>query len=367
MSTADYYLPYQPSLASATNTRVDSACKHHHQCRVSTEDIQRLMNPMDNPDKILREKYKYCVHKDEFVVSIGRPWCKELAIRKNNNAYPRVISSLGDMDGSDERSVTYQKMVNYMYHFCKSLKDKEDIVNIFKDKKVVVPIEFVTPGTRASQFFGYFKIKPNPAPVPGSPRISNVELEEDTASILPLMHDFTSMGYAQTLGWAHANSGDTMTTVMIGGCRTVMNGDFEIQTNDIIQWYWPFELECFTPRGHRKKIAGNINPVAHLFNMKPSLAIKDIFNVAGGGGGAGGNPNNDQSWSLPKDAKGREEFHTQIFGQTKRHPKVVARIKPYFEDQEYPRLHDRMRVFAVAISSARPHEMVDIKICRQSM
>ena len=32
-------LPYQPSLASATNTRVDSACKHIQQCRVSTDDL----------------------------------------------------------------------------------------------------------------------------------------------------------------------------------------------------------------------------------------------------------------------------------------------------------------------------------------
>lgn len=360
MSTSDYYLPYQPSLASATNTRVDSACKHHHQCRVSTEDIQRLMNQADNPDKILREKYKYCVHKDEMVVSIGRPWCKELAIRKNNNAYPRVISSLGDMDGSDERSVTYQKMVNYMYHFCKSLKDKESIVNMFKDRMCVVPRALTQAGQPGNHLFGYFKIKPNIQGIPNNPDLVKVELEEDTASILPLMHDFMSMGFAQTLGWAHANSGDTMTTVMIGGCRTVMNGDFEIQTNDMIQWYWPFELECFTPRGHRKKIEGSITHVVPELNLKPSTTITtDLMQ--------GNAPGPSGAWSLPKDAKGREDFHTQIFGQTKKHPKVVARIKPYFEDQEYPRLYDRMRVFAVAISSARPHEMVDIKICRQSM
>jgi hypothetical protein len=36
-------------------------------------------------------------------------------------------------------------------------------------------------------------------------------------------------------------------------------------------------------------------------------------------------------------------------------------------DDEQPRLYDWQRVFGIAISSARPNEMVDIKICRQSM
>lgn len=38
-------LPYQPSLASATNTRVDSACKHIQQCRVSTDDMMQVCSP----------------------------------------------------------------------------------------------------------------------------------------------------------------------------------------------------------------------------------------------------------------------------------------------------------------------------------
>ena len=46
--------------------------------------------------------------------------------------------------------------------------------------------------------------------------------------------------------------------------------------------------------------------------------------------------------------------------------KHVARIKPYVRDGQ-PRLYDWVRVFAVAITSAKPNEMVDIKISRQSM
>jgi hypothetical protein len=365
-SDGQYYLPYQPSLASATSTRVDSACKHHHQCRVSTEDIQRLMEKGEHPEKIIREKYKYCVHKDEMVVSVGRPWKKDLAIRKSNNAYPRVVSNLGDMDGSNPTSLLYQQMIMYMYHFCRSLRDKEEIIKMFQQKRARVPIQVMNEAVAINcNFFPMTDVTlraftDNPQVTHNAPFMFEIKSETDT--MLPLMHDFLAMGYAQTLGWAHANSGDTMTTVMIGGCRTVMNGDFEIMTGDIIQWYWPFERNCFHPNGWRKEIhpafngTMNLDPTKEYLYGSAVVAAPPIIAPIGA-----------ESWEMEKDAQGREAFHTQIFGQTKAHPKVVAKIKPYFEDPVDLRIYDRMRVFAVAISSARPHEMVDIKICRQSL
>jgi len=65
------------------------------------------------------------------------------------------------------------------------------------------------------------------------------------------MFEQKAVGYANTLGWAHPNTGDTMSTIMIGGLRTVMNGDFEVYTGDLLMWYWPFELDCFEPDGKR--------------------------------------------------------------------------------------------------------------------
>ena len=41
-------MPFQPSLASATNTRVDSACKHIQQCRVSTDDLLQYTQPKND-------------------------------------------------------------------------------------------------------------------------------------------------------------------------------------------------------------------------------------------------------------------------------------------------------------------------------
>jgi hypothetical protein len=74
MST--YLLPFQPSLAQGTNTRLDSACKHMQQCRISTDDMMRFVG--GDAEELQRNKYRYCVHKDELVVGVGRPWCARI-------------------------------------------------------------------------------------------------------------------------------------------------------------------------------------------------------------------------------------------------------------------------------------------------
>jgi hypothetical protein len=63
----------------------------------------------------------------------------------------------------------------------------------------------------------------------------------------------------------------------------------------------------------------------------------------------------------------RKRFYDREFGQPADHPKTVAYIKPFKRDDDRPRLYDWYRVFAVAISSARAHEKVDIRISRQSL
>lgn len=330
---SEYMLPYQPSLASATNTRVDSACKHHHQCRVSTDDMLQMTIPRNNATELTNNKYRYCVHKDELVLSVSRPWLSAEARKKMNNAYPRVISNLGMIDGSDEATQAYRKLIVYMYHNCRNLSDKEQFIEAFLNDGFVG-------NTAGTEFF----------------------TAADRLQIpkwMPMMHDYMPMGFSQTLGYAHPTSGDTMTTVMIGGLRTVLNGDFEVFTGDVLQWYWPFERDCFKIGGQRKPhaveiVRGNaMNNVQHhvTYNVKPTLLLGGV----------------DDKLVLEKDGASREVYHNQIYGQQKNHDKVVAKIKPYWKDEDTPRMYDQVRVFAIAISCARPHEMVDIKISRQSL
>jgi hypothetical protein len=74
-----------------------------------------------------------------------------------------------------------------------------------------------------------------------------------------------------------------------------------------------------------------------------------------------------EPWSRPRDAQVRQEYFELSYGQRKGVEKLVAKIKPYFPDEENPRVNDWYRVFGYAIASARPNEMCDICISRQSL
>jgi hypothetical protein len=143
----------------------------------------------------------------------------------------------------------------------------------------------------------------------------------------------------------------------------VMNGDFEVFAGDPIQWYWTFEVDCFNSNGKRKGIVNNAGVL--VSNADPSIDYTAIRVLAPGA--PGGPPildprvgqrriHNDFQYGISPDS------YTPA-----NKAKNVARIKPYMPDDAHPRLYDWVRVFAIAISSARPNEMVDIKISKQSL
>ena len=102
-----------PSLASATSTSVDSACKHIQQCRVSYD---HMLDFVGNAHELERNKMQYCVHKDEMAVGVSRPWEKETVRQLPISAYPRVVSNLGDIT-TNERHKIPLRMIKYLYHF----------------------------------------------------------------------------------------------------------------------------------------------------------------------------------------------------------------------------------------------------------
>jgi hypothetical protein len=136
---------------------------------------------------------------------------------------------------------------------------------------------------------------------------------------------------------------------MIGGLRTVMNGDFEVFTGDLIQWYWPFERDCFMRNGRRKP---RVMHAATRFPVLQQDPARITLNAA---------------WSLDPETVKRKNFFDQQYGDRKGRQKHVPLIKPYKRDDEEPRIYDWYRVFAVALCSARPRERVDIRIARQAL
>ena len=331
-------LGLMPSLPQSTSTHLDSACKHIQQCRVSQDHMTKFLHwhNAPDPDELIRNKYRYCVHKDELVLGVGKCWAKDGCDKKfQNNAYPRVVSNLGgltDSDGMNESPIV--KLIKVMYHNATSIPERNDILTKMQNGD---PEEFNTDADDEDKYLG---------PVDQTTkRMRFIEY-------VPKIHDFITVGYSNTLGWAHAHTGDTMTSVMIGGLRTVMNGDFEMFTGDLVQWYWPFERTCFNKQGHRKP---RIKDAAAkiVLNADPSKA--DLAAAS------------SVDWNLDKDSQQRKMFFDQQYGDRKNREKVVAQIKPYKRDDEAPRLYDWYRVFAVALCSARPREKVDIRICRQAL
>jgi len=56
---------------------------------------------------------------------------------------------------------------------------------------------------------------------------------------------FTAQGYALGTAFASAQSGDTVSTVLVGGMVTVRNGGFSCRPGEPIMWYFEFEEDLF--------------------------------------------------------------------------------------------------------------------------
>lgn len=267
--------------------------------------------------------------------------------RTANAAYPKVVSNLGTLADQAKTHVAIN-MIRFMNHYARTIRERRLIIEWFR-RDAFEPAQRVDPN-------GGF------VPMPGLEAFADLEQNNrmGTHRLLPLMQDYFAVGYANTLGYAHANSGDTMTSVMIGGLRTVMNGDFEIFPGDLVQFYWTFERDDFEQDGRRKEYIDIWNGDTPC-NVDPSAKENGQARKRNAAGQLVG------TWQTPADAGIRQAHYNLSYGQRADRQKIVAKIKPYFRDDKNPRLMDWYRVFGVAIASARPNEMCDIKISRQSM
>ncbi len=148
--------------------------------------------------------------------------------RVSNAAYPRVISNLGALN-DEETTRTAIRMIRFMNHYARSITERASIIKFFEADT------YVFPRVRAGAAMVDMNTKCQAFPSIGG--------KLTTKKFMHLMSDHFTVGYANTVGFAHPNTGDTMTSVMIGGLRTVMNGDFEIFPGDLVQFYW-YDFSC---------------------------------------------------------------------------------------------------------------------------
>ena len=133
-----------------------------------------------------------------------------------------------------------------------------------------------------------------------------------------------------------------------------MNWAFEIDAGDMIQWYWDVETNCFDISGRRHDIIDD----------KRSQGVTAFLS--------------GHSQAMARDSAKRKAFYERgngVFANSPTDGNVtyngkqnVAFPKSFKQARDGKRrIGDAMRIFARAVSGARPFEMVDVLIGRQSM
>lgn len=299
------------SVATMTGTLIDSGCKHIIPTRVS---LDTLLGLQESPDQnvILRDKMKYCAHKNDLLLCVNRPLFKQgRGFLAKNAAYPYVLSTLGGVAPVIEHAIAMY------YAFQGEDEIQEDVEAMFQLGLAHVYDENLLPRLTEEEEQVYMQI----------------------FSRLPF---FTFMGYSLGLAYAHPSSGDNVVSAMVGGMLSVQNGHFQVHTGDLIMWYFDFERPYFTDEGGRPE---NIEVV----NIAPDRGADERrkTHLRENGVYPGG----------PGEGRDRNSGKTQI-----------AYPKPYvLEFNRPPNWKDKRRVFARAMSNARPFDKLDLLICTQSI
>ena len=301
------------SIGNMTGTLIETGARHMQQCRTNYDVLKAFAG---SDDELLNNGSKWSLDKDELVVSCGRHLVSNAPKTASKYAYPSVITCVGDLEESEI------KALGGYYHF----------MGRHSSTAVLAMVKEETPHVKDTMKVTQFR-------------------------------QFLPVGYSVGHAEAHGYQGDTVASVQIGGLRTVPNGEFEVQTGDLMQMYIPTaETPFFKSDGGRLDIPfdhGKLNSQLNLNGKRsdsPDLSYKK------------------QKMSS-KEAQRRDFYSRQNGvsgpgGSSTRVKTGLFSVKPYMETlNENGRVYygDKIRIFARALSSARPFEPVDIMIARQSL
>ena len=155
------------------------------------------------------QKHKYCVFKNDLVMNTNIAMFPELNPNQmmHTNAYPAVVSTLADID-----DVAKMALCRFYGHRT-GTEFEESLDNFIKAKQGKILDE------KKKQIL-------------------------QSINVLPY---FTAQGYALGTAWASDQTGDTVSSVLVGGMQTVMNGAFPCRAGEVLQWYFEFEENQFYP------------------------------------------------------------------------------------------------------------------------
>ena len=195
------------SLASATQSRVESASKHNVPCKMNYDYMSDVM-PDDrsaNVKRMTQDHMRYSLNKDDLAIGLGRPaFENQRGYAAKHSAQPSVVACFTDT------SKEFQELLAAKYH-------SPDVYHQIKTEKEMSP--------------------------QGKDAVKKIETH--------LTHMYC-VGVSLGLACIHPSKGDTVASVMIGGLKTILNGAFPVHTNDLLMFYWPCEKDYFDASGQRK-------------------------------------------------------------------------------------------------------------------
>ena len=161
----------------------------------------------DSMRELQMNKMKYCMHKDDIAIGLGRPMYGTSVNMCNKKAYPSVISTMGGTNIYVRRwmavhnfmAATYEDTSNLKNRFVNCLQDNHKNINGFDDSQGHARWKDIDPSLRKNL----------------DKKINN-------------MLEFYFVGVSLGLAYAHQHSGDTVASVMVGGLKTILNGAFQV-------------------------------------------------------------------------------------------------------------------------------------------
>ena len=287
-------------IATATGTRLDSAAKHTMPCKIDDTLLLTWFEEKNNARTALHvNKMKYAVQKDELVLNVTQKLNQNTM---GTRAYPSVVSSVTEMPSYVRNGLKYLYDSETAFHFMQA--------------------------SIAPEFTYTSAIAPNDQ----QQRVANTMWTD--------MPYFTAQGYALGTAFASAQSGDTVSTVLVGGMVTVRNGGFSCRAGEPIMWYFDFEESMF----HSKKTMNAVES-ERRDDRQPNDTRRP--------------ENTEQS---------RKRRMIDIYDSNSAgHKNGVALPKPYVLKRGRDHFGDKIRIFAKCINGGRPYDMIDIMLMTQSM
>jgi len=265
-----------------------------------------------------QKKLELMTEKDDLILNVSRKLsCLDT---RTFHAYPAAVSTLANC------TEAYKLIVSALYSQ-RTSQEFYDLIHVLQDP------------TRRLHRIHNFMVAQAAAQPDNKAVVDFVAKHQDAEAFerdadkalhreLATMPFYELQGYSLGRAYASPISGDTVFSVLIGGCVTAMNGHFAMHAGQLVQWYFDFE---------------------HMYFSN----VHDALNIVGQRVGA---------WRAGPDVIGLKRRRLE---EPRRKSFVFP--KPYVPDRVREVYGDKLRIFGKCLNGAGPFEPVDIMIMTQSL